>query len=253
MKFVRIFGLLVATSLFASSAFAAGDGKQPKDMQWGFEGAKGHFNRPAIQRGFQVYKEVCAACHGIKRIAFRNLQDVGFSEAEVKTLAAGYDITDGPDDEGEMFTRPGRPSDRFPAPYANEQQARSLNNGAYPPDLSLIVKARPNGADYLYSLMTGYEEPPADVELLEGQYYNPYFPGGRLSMPIPMVDGQVEYMDGTEASVEQMAKDLTYFLQWTAEPEMERRKSMGLKVMAFLLVMTLVFYLAKRKIWRELH
>jgi ubiquinol-cytochrome c reductase cytochrome c1 subunit len=246
--------VVVASLAAAHSVYAADDAKPLKDIQWAFEGTMGAFDEASVQRGFQVYREVCSACHGLKRIAFRNLQSVGFSEAEVKTLAAQYDITDGPNDEGDMFTRPGRPSDRILGPYVNEQQARSLNNGAYPPDMSLLVKARPHGADYIYSLLTGYGEPkPDSVELLDGQYYNPYFPGGKLAMAAPLMDGQVTYADGTEATVDQMSRDVVNFLQWTAEPEMEHRKSMGLKVMIFLAIMTFIFYLAKRKVWKDIH
>ncbi len=253
MKNCMLFIRVVFIALIALPAIAAEDVLPPKEVEWTFNGVTGHFDEPAVQRGLQVYKEVCAACHGMKRVAFRNLTSVGFSPAEAKALAASYTVQDGPNDDGDMYDRAGRPSDRFPSPYANENQARSLNNGAYPPDLSLIVKARPNGANYLYSLLTGYTDPPEDIKLLEGQYYNPYFPGGKLAMPAPLMDGQLEYMDGTEATVEQMAKDVTYFLQWAAEPEMEHRKSMGLKVMVFLFIMTILFYLTKRKIWRDLH
>ncbi len=251
--------LFLSTILAASIAvpyhgFAASDAKEPMDIHWQFEGATGAFDEAAVQRGFQVYREVCSACHGLKRIAFRNLQSVGFSEAEVKTLAAEYEVQDGPNADGEMYMRPGRPSDRIPGPYANEQQARSLNNGAYPPDMSLLVKARPNGANYIYSLLNGYDEPKPDhVELLEGQYYNPYMSGGKIAMAAPLLDGQVSYADGTEASVEQMSRDVVNFLQWAAEPEMEKRKGMGIKVMIFLFIMTIIFYLTKRKVWKDLH
>ncbi len=245
--------IALVSFLAVSPAMAAGDAKQPIDMQWSFEGAKGAFDEQSIQRGFQVYKEVCAACHGLKRVAFRNLQEIGFSEAEVKTLAASYDIADGPDMEGEMYDRPGRPSDRFPELYANENQGRSVNNGAFPPDMSLLVKARGNGADYIYSLLTGYEAAPEDMKMLEGQHFNPYFSGGKIAMAPPLIDGQVTYSDGTEATVAQMSQDIVHFLQWTAEPEMEARKGMGIKVMIFLAIMTFIFYLTKRKIWKELH
>jgi ubiquinol-cytochrome c reductase cytochrome c1 subunit len=244
---------LIGSLLLSASAWAATDAHHPKQLNWAFDGNMGAVDDVSVQRGFQVYKEVCAACHGVKRLAFRNLTDVGFSDAEVKALAASYEVTDGPNDEGDMFQRPGRPSDKLPSPYANEQQARSLNNGAYPPDLSLIIKARHDGANYLYSLLTGYKNPPKDVELLEGQHYNPYFPGGKLAMPAPFSDDQITYMDGTKATKEQMAKDVVNFLQWVAEPEMEHRKSMGLKVTAFLAVMTVIFYLTKRRIWKDVH
>jgi ubiquinol-cytochrome c reductase cytochrome c1 subunit len=234
------------------SASAAGDVKHPRQMEWPFEGPLGRIDENAAQRGLQVYKEVCSACHGIKRKAFRTLTDIGLSVAETKALAANYEVMDGPNDDGEMFTRPGRPSDKFVPPYANEKAARAANNGAYPPDLSLIVKARPDGANYLYSLLTGYTNAPKGFDLTEGKHYNPYFPGGQIAMAPPLIsDGQVEYQDGTEATVEQMAKDLTVFLQWAAEPEMESRKQMGLKVILFLIISTVVLYIAKKRIWSD--
>jgi len=244
--------LVVALMVIAMPAFAAGDVHHPKQEKWAFDGVLGKVDKPAVQRGMQVYKEVCAACHGLKRVAFRQLTDIGFSEAEVKSLAAGYDIQDGPNDDGEMFTRPGRPSDKFPSPYANEKAARAMQNGALPPDLSLIVKARMDGANYLYSLLTGYSEAPEGVDLPEGAHYNKYFPGGIIKMPPPLADDQVTYQDGSSASMEQMAHDVTSFLQWAAEPEMEARKRMGIKVMIFLAVMGGFFYIAKKRIWSNL-
>lgn len=243
--------LLFAPSLTLASS---SDAKHPKQAVWSFDGIQGHFDRQSIQRGFQVYKEVCAACHGLNRIAFRNLQDVGFSEAEVKALAGGYTVQDGPNDEGDMFDRPGRAADRFPSPFSNEQAARAANNGAYPPDLSLITKARHDGANYVYSLLIGYGEPPADFHLNEGMHYNPYFPGGQIAMPQPIAsEGQVTYEDGTQATIEQMSRDVVNFLQWAAEPEMEQRKFMGIKVMIFLGIMTVFFFFAKRRVWKNLH
>lgn len=244
--------LLVSALLALGAAMpvhASGDQKAPKDMAWQFDGMLGTVDRASAQRGFQVYKEVCASCHSLKRVAFRNLAEIGFSEGEVKTIAAGYSVADGPNDEGEMFQRPGLASDRFVSPFANDKAARAANGGALPPDLSLMVKARPNGANYVYSLLTGYEDAPEHVEVLAGQYYNPYFPNGVLSMAPPLSDGLVTYVDGTNASVEQMAKDVVNFLQWTAEPEMEQRKRMGIKVLVFLAIMSVLFYVAKKRIW----
>lgn len=243
---------LIAVLLLASPAMAAGDVAHPKQMEWSFDGVFGKVDKQSAQRGLQVYKEVCAACHGLKRVAFRTLTDLGFSEAEVKSLAAGYDINDGPNDEGEMFTRPGRPSDKFPSPYANDNAGRAMNNGALPPDLSLIVKARPDGANYLYSLLVGYGEAPEGFEVPEGGHYNKYFPGGVIKMPPPLANDQVTYQDETNASMEQMSHDVVSFLQWAAEPEMEARKRMGIKVMIFLAVMTGFFYVAKKRIWSNL-
>lgn len=229
-----------------------GGAKPPIQIVWPFEGFFGTFDRQAAQRGAQVYLEVCAVCHGLDHLYYRNLQKIGFSEAEIKEIAKQYTVIDGPDDAGEMFEREALPYDRFKNPYANEQAARAANNGAYPPDLSLIVKARPDGANYLYSLLVGYEEAPEGMKMMSGLYYNPYFEGGQLAMPAPLMNDMLTYMDGTNASVEQMARDVTVFLQFAAEPEMEHRKSMGMKVSIYLLIFTIFFYFAKRKIWSKL-
>ncbi len=244
--------VFLAGMFLGATANAASDVKHPLEKEWSFDGVFGTIDKQSAQRGYQVYKEVCAACHAMHLVPFRTLEQLGFSEAEIKTLAATYEVEDGPNSDGDMFMRPARPSDAFPSPYANEQAARALNNGAYPPDLSLMVKARPNGANYLYSLLIGYEEAPADVKLGNGMYYNPYFPGGQIAMPAPLSDGLVEYADGTEATSEQMAYDLVNFMQWTAEPEMEQRKRMGIKVFVYLLIFTAFFYYAKKVIWGRL-
>jgi len=245
--------LALFSTVLGGYALANSSQRPPKHVPWAFDGIFGTIDKQAAQRGLQVYKEVCSACHGLKRVAFRNLEEIGFSEAEVKALAASYQVKDGPNDDGDMFDRPGKPSDYFPSAYPNENAARAANNGAAPPDLSLIVKARHDGANYIYSLLTGYEDPPADVHLAVGQSYNPYFPGGALVMPKPISDDQVSYEDGTKASVDQMAHDVVTFLQWAAEPEMEHRKEMGLKVLIFLFVFSVFAYLAKRNIWRKVH
>lgn len=252
MKHIARF-LMAALMLVGTPALASGDTHEPKQMEWAFDGVFGKFDRPSIQRGLQVYKEVCSACHGLKRVAFRTLTDVGFSEAEVKSFAAGYSIHDGPNDVGEMFDRPGRPSDRFPSPYPNDNAARAANNGAYPPDQSLLVKAREDGANYIYSLLTGYETAPEGVSVPEGAYYNPYMPGGIIKMAPPLHDEGVTYQDGTKATVDQQAHDLVNFLQWAAEPEMEQRKRMGIHVMLFLGILTCFFYFTKKRIWSDLH
>jgi ubiquinol-cytochrome c reductase cytochrome c1 subunit len=223
-----------------------------KKMIWPFDGMFGTVDRKAAQRGFQIYKEVCSACHGLHNLYYRNLKDLGFSDEEIKEIAKNYTIKDGPNNLGEMFDRPALPSDQFAPPYSNEQLAKIANNGAYPPDLSLIVKARPDGANYLYSILTGYSTPPENYKLISGLNYNPYFTNSQIAMPPPFSDGQVTYMDGTNAKIEQMAMDVTIFLQWAAEPEMENRKSMGLKVMIFLVILTILVYISKNRIWRKL-
>lgn len=239
--------------LAAAPALAAGDSAAPKSPGFSFQGPFGTYDRGELQRGFQVYQEVCASCHSLKYFAFRNLQSIGFSEDQAKAIAGQYEVTDGPDGEGEMFERPGRLADRMPAPFANDNAARAANNGALPPDLSLIVKARAGGENYLYSLLTGYEDPPSDVEMGEGMNYNPYFGGAQIAMAAPLFEDGVEYADGTKASVEQMARDITTFLTWAAEPEMEARKGMGIKVMIFLVLLTVLLYMVKRKVWRDVH
>ena len=248
----RVLFILV---LFSSSAWASGKSAtsaiHPQKLNWEFEGFFGRFDKQSIQRGYQVYKEVCASCHSMKLLAYRNLQEIGFSDDEVKQIASEYVVIDGPDDEGEMFERSALPSDRFVAPFANEQAARASNGGSFPPDLSLIVKARPDGANYIYSLLTNSFEVPEDFIMTEGKYYNPYFEGRQISMPPPLEDDVVEYKDGTVAIKEQMAVDVVNFLQFAAEPETEVRKKMGIKVMIFLVIMTILFAMAKKMLWRK--
>lgn len=244
---------LVATLSFVQPALAAEGGVPAPKMEWSFNGPFGTYDRGALQRGFQVYKEVCAACHSMKLLSYRNLTAIGFTEDEVKALAMEATVIDGPNDEGEMFERPGRPADRFPSPYLNDNQARATNGGALPPDLSLIVKARPQGADYIHALLIGYTEPPAGEELASGQYWNTYFPGHKLSMAPPLMDGQVTYGDSTEASLDQMASDVATFLAFASEPHMEERKQMGVKVVLFLAIFSVILYAAKRKVWADVH
>ncbi len=225
--------------------------KHPKQVQWSFDGPFGTFDKQAIQRGYKVYKEVCASCHSMNLIKYRNLTAIGFSEEEVKAIAAEYSYP-AIDDYGEPTDRPGTPADAFHAPYPNDIAAAAANGGSIPPDLSLMVKAREDGANYTYSLLVGYQEPPEGFDTL-GKSYNPYFPGMRISMPQPLQAGQIDYEDGTEATLEQHAKDVVAFMQWAAEPEMEHRKRMGIKVIAFLTVATIFFYLAKVRIWARVH
>ncbi len=245
---------IVFISFFAlcNVAVASTDNLEPKEVNWPFEGYLGYNDKAAAQRGFQVYKQVCAACHSLKRMSYRNLAKLGFSEKEIKAVAAEYSVTDGPNDDGEMFKRPALPSDAFVSPFDNDQAARAANNGALPPDLSLIVKAREDGANYIYSILTGYKDAPKDFHLSSGMNYNPYFPGHQIAMPAPLAENAVTYQDGTVATADQMARDVVTFLQFAAEPEMEQRKEAGIKVLIYLAIFTILFYLAKRAIWRDI-
>lgn len=245
--------LSLAFALVIALPAEAAEAPTPKKMDWSFSGVFGTFDRAAVQRGFQVYKEVCSACHSMNHLYYRHLQRIGYSEDQIKAIAATVEVTDGPNDQGEMYQRPGKPADRFKAPFPNENAARAANNGALPPDLSVMVKARPHGPDYVYALLTGYKEPPPSVKMQEGMQYNTAFPGNQIAMIPPLTEGAVEYQDGTKPTVDQMARDATTFLAWAAEPEMEARKSMGIKVILFLLVLAAVLYALKRKTWAGVH
>lgn len=261
LKITKIFLLLslILSANFAMASSGGGDDAKstsalhPKQLKWEFDGFFGRFDKASIQRGYQVYKEVCSACHSLKRVAYRNLREIGFSEEEVKQVASEYLVMDGPNEDGEMFERPGLPSDKFVSPYANENAARSVNGGAYPPDLSLIIKARHDGANYVYSLLNGYKDAPEGFEMTEGKNYNPYFEGRQISMPAPIVDdGQVEYNDGTYATKEQATIDVVNFLQWASEPEMEHRKKMGIRTILFLTLLLIILIAAKRAVWKKI-
>lgn len=252
MKKLILAAAIVFAGLQAGAAQAA-EGAALPARDWSFTGIFGKFDTGAMQRGFQVYQEVCSGCHSLRLIAFRNLEALGFDEDEIKAIAAEYTVEDGPDEEGEMFERPALPSDRIPSPFPNSKAAAASNNGAVPPDLSLMIKARDGGADYVHAFLTGYADPPDGVELLDIQNYNLYFPGNLTAMAQPLDEDVVEYADGTPATVEQMASDIVTFLAWAAEPTMEERKRMGIKVMLFLLIFTGVLYAVKRKVWADLH
>ena len=225
------------------------------DQSWSFTGPFGAFDRGQLQRGFKVYQEVCSSCHAMHLLHYRNLGESGgpeFSDGAVKAIAASAQVEDGPDDEGEMFERPGRPSDAFISPFKNAQEARAANNGTVPPDLSLIAKGREDGVNYLYSLLTGYAEAPAGYEMAEDMYYNSAFPGHQIAMANPLSEEIVEYTDGTPPTVENYAKDVSAFLMWAAEPKLEKRHKIGFRVMVYLILLAGFLYVAKRRIWARI-
>jgi len=219
---------------------------------WNFEGIFGTFDRASLQRGYQVYQEVCSGCHSLQHLSYRNLSEKGgpgFSPEEAKAIAAQFEVIDGPNEDGEMFTRPGRLSDKFVSPFLNVKAAAAANGGAYPPDMSVLTKARKGGGDYIYSLLMGYEEAPAGYELDDGVYYNTYMPGNKIKMAEPISDGVVEYIDGTETTKAQIARDVTTFLVWAADPHLEARHKMGFKVFFYLIILLILVYLSKQKVW----
>lgn len=253
MKIRFLLLTLLALMVFpVSASFAAGDAEKAPHQHWHFSGVTGTYDRGALQRGYKVYREVCSACHSMKRVHFRNLDALGYEEGQIKNVASEYTVIDGPDSDGEMFERPARPSDPFPSPFPNVQAAKAAN-GAYPPDLSLIKKARHHGADYLYGLLTGYEDAPHGETLSEGQYWNKYMPGHVIAMAPPLSDGQIAYEDESPETVEQYSKDVVEFLAWASEPEMEARKRLGIKVILFLLVFSVIMYRVKKNIWKDAH
>ena len=303
MKSFRLLALGLAASLAAAGTAhaAAGKAKEVKHQHWHFSGPFGTYDKDALQRGFQVYETVCSSCHGVELLSFRHLGQKGGpfyldncpagipdtidcsnpnQNPVVRAIAENYkfQVTDGPDEFGEMFQRPALPSDRIPDPFPNDEIARLANNNALPPDLSLITKARHHGPDYLYSLLVGYEDPPSTVEIAPGQYYNPYYPGdmsqalkpeyvdengypqegvevplgGVLAMAPPLADGIVDYADeGTPETVEQYAADVTEFLMWAAEPKMEQRKALGVVTLIYLFILAGLLYWSYRKIWAD--
>lgn len=275
-------GLALSLALSTGAAFAAEDAHnaaepthfpihKPVEQSWSFSGPFGTYDKGQLQRGLKVYKEVCAACHSMKRVAFRTLEDLGYSEEQVKALAGEYEVQDGPNADGEMFTRKALPSDYFPSPFANDNAAAAANNGAAPPDFSLIAKARgvergfpkfvfdvftqyaEGGPDYIHALLTGYgQTPPAGMEVAEGTHYNPYFIAGKsLAMAQPVSDDQVTYDDGSPQTVDQYARDVSAFLMWAAEPHLDARKQTGFSVMIFLALFGAIVYLTKKKVWHN--
>ena len=250
-KIIFIFILLLTGTNQANSA----EKVKLLKTDWSFKGLLGKFDRGSLQRGYQVYTEVCSSCHSMKYVSYRNLAEEGgpeFTEEQAKAIAANFEVLDGPNSDGEMFTRPAKLSDKFVMPYENEKAAQAANGGAYPPDMSVLAKARSGGVDYIYSVLLGYEDPPAGVVLDEGVYYNKYMYGNNIKMSQPLSDGLVEYSDGTVASEEQMAKDVTTFLMWAAEPHLESRHKMGFKAILYLIILTILVYFSMKKIWSRI-
>jgi len=250
---LRLLTGLVTLGVLASAMgpASAAETHEPVELDWEHKGPFGTFDRAALQRGYQVYDEVCATCHSLDHLYYRDLTGIGFSPEEVDAIAESKMVRDGPNDEGDMFMRPGKPSDHFADPYRNDAEARLINNGSVPPDLTLMVEKRGGHENYVYSLLTGYADPPEDVSLRAGMSYNPYFSGGQIAMPPPLSEGIVEYADGTPATVDQMARDVTTFLAWAAEPNLEERKQMGFKVIVFLLILTGLLWQANKRIWKR--
>jgi cytochrome c1 len=267
--------LAVSLSVLGMRVALAQEAEAPPRLSWSFHGPFGTYDQAQLQRGFKVYREVCSTCHSLKLLAFRNLADPGgpdFTGAQAATVAASFQVTDGPNDKGEMFQRPGKLADYFPPPFPNDQAARAALGGGLPPDMSVLAKARSHeagfprfifdaftqyqeaGPDYIHAILTGYEEqPPAGFALSPGTQYDKYFPGHAIAMPKPLSDGQVEYTDGTPATVDQYAKDISAFLMWAAEPKLDERKRLGFQVFVYLIVLTGLLYFTKRRVWHDVH
>ena len=244
--------LIIFISTASFSVHSEETNKNYVKTNWSFKGIFGTFDRASLQRGYQVYQEVCSGCHSAQHLSYRNLSEKGgpeFSVEEAKAIAAQFEVEDGPNSDGEMFTRLGRLSDKFVKPYPNVEASTAANGGAYPPDMSVLAKARKGGADYIYSLLLGYEEAPTGFELDEGVYYNKYMSGNRIKMLAPLSDGLVEYSDGTQSTTAQMAKDVTTFLVWAAEPHLESQHRMGFKVIIYLIILLTLVYMSKQKVW----
>ena len=264
------FAVAASLSSIAIQAASAQEAEAPPLLKWSFAGPFGLYDTAQLQRGFKIYREVCATCHGIKLLAFRNLADPGgpdFTVAQATAVAASFQVTDGPNDQGQMFQRPGKVSDNFPPPFPNDQAARAALGGSLPPDMSVLAKARGNergfpwfildafwtyqeaGPNYIYAILNGYTDPPKGFALPPGAQYNKYFPGHAIGMPKPLSDGQVEYTDGAPMTVDQYGRDIAAFLMWAAEPTLDARKRLGFQVMIFLIVFTGLLYFTKKRVW----
>ena len=251
-KFINKFLFMAFLSAMPFAALSEEKNINFIETNWSFKGIFGTFDRASLQRGYQVYQEVCSGCHSVQHLSYRNLSENGgpeFTIEEAKAIASQFEVEDGPNSEGEMFMRNARLSDKFVKPYSNVQASTSANGGAYPPDMSVLAKARTGGADYIYSLLLGYKEAPEGLELDDGVYYNEYMPGNKIKMSEPLSDGIVEYLDGTESSKKQMAKDVTAFLVWASEPHLESQHKMGFKTIIYLIILLTLVYFSKQKVW----
>jgi ubiquinol-cytochrome c reductase cytochrome c1 subunit len=251
-RFIKKIFIYIFLSTIPFSAFAEEKSIDLIHTDWSFDSLFGTFDRASLQRGYQVYQEVCSGCHSVQHLSYRNLYEKGgpeFSIEEAKAIASQFELEDGPNSEGEMFTRPARLSDKFVKPYPNVAASTAANGGAYPPDMSVLAKARAGGADYIYSLLMGYDEAPAGLELDDGVYYNKFMPGNKIKMSEPIYDGMVEYADGTESTKSQMAKDVTAFLVWASEPHLEAQHKMGFKTIIYLIILIILVYMSKQKVW----
>ena len=251
-NFNKLFFVVLIMVGLSGEITLAEDKKKLLKTDWTFKGFTGKFDRASLQRGYQVYNEVCASCHSMKYLHYRNLAQPGgpeFSEEQAKIIASQFEVEDGPNSEGDMFQRAARLSDNFVSPYPNDESAKAANGGAYPPDMSVLVKARKGGADYIYSLLLGYDDPPTSITLDDGVYYNTFMSGNKIKMANPLSENIVEYSDGTPSTEEQMAKDVVTFLAWAAEPHLEARHKMGFKVILYLFIISILVYFSMKKIW----
>ena len=254
-KFFKVILIIFFSSCFLFQKVYSAEKQKLLEVDWSFKGYFGKFDRASLQRGYQVYNEVCASCHSMKYLSYRNLAEKGgpeFSKEEAKAIAANFEVTDGPNDDGEMFIRPAKLSDKFVNPYQNDKEATASNGGAYPPDMSVLVKARSGGANYIYSVLLGYEDPPSGVTLDDGVYYNKYMYGNNIKMPKVLEDDLVVYNDGTVASEEQMAKDVVTFLAWAAEPHLEARHRIGFKAIIYLIILSFLAYFSMKRLWSRI-
>ncbi len=250
---MRRLGLaLILAGTLAGPALAQ-EAATPPSVGWSFSGPFGTYDRASLQRGFQIYQQVCSNCHSMHLMHYRDLSGIGLNADQIKAVAAAVTVPGGTNDAGDPVDRPGLAADAFKLPFPNDKAARAANGGALPPDQSLIVNARADGSNYIHALLNGYVDPPAGTKVPEGQYYNEYFPGHFLAMPQPLRDDSVTYSDGTKATLDQESKDIVTFLTWTSNPEMEERKALGVKAVLFLALMTGLTYTVKKRVWKDVH